>query len=198
MVWHIDLDRHEIARARDFTYPVETVTLKARDSFVIDLYFSRAGVAVDLPTGSVIVFAIKASVASAAITYALATGWTLVEVGSGHYQTRINLNTATTVADIADLPSIDAVGEVSWSEDEIEWESSNTLKVTIVNDVYKGVEGTPIELPAPVEWLEDQLDAILAALNITKYADLATANAALGIGKPYYDEELNTINITTA
>jgi hypothetical protein len=39
---------------------------------------------------------------------------------------------------------------------------------------------------------------ILTALGITTYADLATANAALAIGKIYYDTALATLNVTTA
>ena len=40
--------------------------------------------------------------------------------------------------------------------------------------------------------------AVLAALGIPSYANLAAANAALGIGKTYFDTELATLNITTA
>lgn len=40
--------------------------------------------------------------------------------------------------------------------------------------------------------------AVRAALGIPSYADLATANAALPIGRPYYDEALETMNNTTA
>ena len=176
MDWHIDRNRHEIARARDFTYPVERATFKARDSFWLDLYFNVAGVAGDLPSGSELVFALKSGVESDATLYAFADDWTLVEVASGHYRARISLNTVTVVADIADLPSIPAVGEISWSEDGVNWESSNTVAITIVNDIYKGSEGTPEELPTPEDWLEEQLDALLGSAAFAESSDFAIAS----------------------
>ena len=99
-----------------------------------------------------------------------------------------------------DVPFVDLMFEVSWTEGVGENTGSTLAPVTvrIYNDVIRGGEGTPEELPTPEEWLEGQLDAMLIALGVPKYANIAAANAALSIGLAYYDEELQTINIVTA
>ncbi len=58
------------------------------------------------------------------------------------------------MAEIGEAVSITAFGELSWSADGTNWESSNTLGITIENDIYKGTEGTPVGLPTPDAWLE--------------------------------------------
>lgn len=122
----------------------------------------------DLSAASNLVFAVKASRATAAVVYALVDTWT--RVGLGHYRAFLSLNTETLVAAIADLNALDAVGEFSWSDDGTSWESSNTLAVRIENDVYKGVEGTPLALPSPLDWLETQLEPYALAADLAPYA----------------------------
>ena len=116
----------------------------------------------DLIADSELVFAVKASRADAAAVYGLVTAWT--RVGLGRYRAFLNLNTETLVDTIVDLDVLAAVGEFTWSADGTSWESSNTLAVRIENDVYKGVEGTPLELPTPEEWLLDRQAALSGAV----------------------------------
>lgn len=198
MDFYAERASNSLVRGRGLNSVVTTAAVKARDRIRLDLYFSNNGVAEDLEADSLLVFALKTGYEEASGTLALVTDWELVAEGTGHYRAWLNLNTEPLDTAVGDQASITALGEFSWSEDGDNWESSNTLTVTIRNDVYKGVETTPLELPTPADWLEDQLDAILIALGVEKYANLAAANAALGIGLPYYDLDLGTLKITTA
>jgi hypothetical protein len=59
-------------------------------------------------------------------------------------------------------------------------------------------EDAPSSLPGPLDWLATNRTAFLAVLGIPTYADLAAANLALPVGRPYYDTALATTNTTTA
>lgn len=67
--------------------------------------------------------------------------------------------------------------------------------------ILQGAEADPTKIGA--EYLPDNISAptlgsLLTTIGIPTYANLTDANTALGIGKPYYDTALLTLNITTA
>jgi hypothetical protein len=128
---------------------VSSMTVKARDTLVLDVWVFRGSELEDLSAGSSLAFLVKTGVKSTDATLAVAEGWEQVEDETGHYRAALNLNTVPLVAAVADLDEISAVGELSWSADGVAWQSSNTVRVTIANDVFKGSEGTPDELPTP-------------------------------------------------
>jgi hypothetical protein len=78
---------------------------------------------------------------------------------------------------------------------------------TVWQDKIKFERGIPQETTTtiPVVTTEDPvpfagsvtLAAVLTALGVPTYADLAAANTALAIGKIYYDTALATLNVTT-
>lgn len=54
-----------------------------------------------------------------------------------------------------DLGSVTGNLEVTWSDNGSDWYSTNTIPVTIQNDLISGNESTALEVnPSPLEWLE--------------------------------------------
>jgi hypothetical protein len=152
MDFHLNLATNRFVRAAGVNAVVSTAELKARDTVTLDVYFWNGMAAAELAEGSDLVFVLKTGVASGAATLALIDDWDLVE--PGHYRAALDLNTVPLDAALGDVASVVVVGELTWSGDAgVSWESSNTLRVTLLNDVYKGVEGTPLELPEPAAWL---------------------------------------------
>lgn len=151
MIFYPNQSTNRLTRAIGLPSEVKAATFKARDTVTLDVVFHDGSAAVALAGGADLVFAIKTGFASGASTLALATVWEIV--APGHYRSKINLNNEPLVTAIGDLAKLSAVAEISWNEGD-GWESSNTLAVTIENDVYKGIEGTPLELPSPLDWLE--------------------------------------------
>ncbi len=134
---------------------VSAAAFKARDSVALDVWICDAATPVDLAEGFSMVFAVKQTVAAAAPLLASAEVWT--KIATGHYRSTLSLNTVPLNAALGDLGSMAAVGELTWSEDGgVTWQSTNTLKVTINNDVYKGVEGTPLASPTAEAWLDER------------------------------------------
>jgi hypothetical protein len=134
---------------------VGSLRLKARDTQILDVRFHSGTLPVAMPAGLDLVFAIKDGYAAASVTLALVDSWT--EVADGHYRALLFLNTAEVVAAIGDAASLAAFGELSWSSVPGQWQSSPTLQTRIDNDVYKGIEGTPLELRTPIGWLGDRV-----------------------------------------
>lgn len=154
MDFHVNQATNQFVRGRGLNAVVTSAGMKARDTLRLDVYFNDGGTAlVDLAEGAMLVFAIKTSVESDAVLLAQVTEWT--QIDTGHYRAWLPLNTEPLVEAIGDLASISAVGELTWQENPEGggWESTNTLAVRIYNDVYKGTEGTPLELPTPEAWL---------------------------------------------
>ena len=56
---------------------------------------------------------------------------------------------------------VDFLGEFSYTDDAGGPVSSQTIRVRLHNDLYKGTEGAPLSLPTPDEWLETRRPAPL-------------------------------------
>ena len=130
---------------------VRSASFKARDSTTLEVKFHDGLNLVDLPTGFRLVFVVKTGYQSSAGLLAFVDSWTTL--APGHYSAPLNLNTQPLADFLGDDAFKDVFGEMSWSADGEHWESSGTLLVRINNDLYKGVEGTPLALETPDEWL---------------------------------------------
>jgi hypothetical protein len=152
MEFHVDLGVNRLVRGVGQRMVVSAVELKARDAVRLDVRFWRGGAVAELPEGSLLVFVVKDSVAAGAETLAAAYDWELVE--PGHYRAALDLDTGPLDAALGDEAGFSAVAELTWSADGgSNWESGNTLRVAVVNDVYKGGESAPAGVLRAADWL---------------------------------------------
>ena len=162
---------------------ITSARAKARDTLTLRVTMTNGLIAQDLPEGSLLKFVVKSGVANTATTYAMVETWTKPEDTTGLYVAKLSLNTSPLITAIANLDSIGAVAELTWSEDDGEtWESSNTLVFTIGNDVYKGTEGTPLELPNAEEWLQARRPAVILRTALQG----PPVNQVIGNGETYH------------
>jgi len=115
---------------------------------------------VTLASGASIKLMIKEDGEFDADPLAWATGWAEPGDGEYGYTAAVDFNTVP-LNDLLnhdgmegnDLRWVDTMLEVSFSEGGGAWLSTDTLVARIFNDVVKGTEGAPTEMPEPEEWL---------------------------------------------
>lgn len=190
MDFYIDRKTNRFTAGIGITSVVSTASFKARDTVVLDVWICNGAVPVDLSEGALLVFALKESVASAAPLLASAQTW--VKIETGHYRASLSLNTVALNLALGDDAALAAFAELTWSEDVgLNWQSTNTLKAAIANDLYKGVEGVPLDEPAPDDWLEARRpaplvltappeDGVTAATRVGQLAIVTTTNDLSG------------------
>jgi hypothetical protein len=177
---YIDLDTRRILLSP--TRPATRLEFKRRDNDAFEVQFLRTGGTQELPAGTSARVGLKAT-----DDYAgefLATD-ALTQSGTGSetiYSGDFNLNTAALEALFPDEPaSITAMIEVEWNTGT-QVGSSLTLPVTIHNDVIRGDEGEPAELPIfytseTPDFLATQSEAETGTNNTKWMSPLRTAQA---------------------
>jgi hypothetical protein len=142
---YIDIDSRRILTTA--TRPATRLEFKRRDNDAFEVQFLRAGAVQSLPVGTIARVGVKASADFAGEF--LATD-TLSVSGTGAdtvYRGAFNLNTTALEALFPTEPaSITAMLEVQWMSGTSVG-SSLTLPITIFNDVIRGDEGAPADLP---------------------------------------------------
>jgi hypothetical protein len=142
---YIDIDSRRILTSA--TRPATRLEFKRRDNDAFEVQFLRAGAVQSLPVGTIARVGVKASADFAGEF--LATD-TLSVTGTGAdtvYAGAFNLNTTALEALFPSEPdSITAMLEVQWVSGSSVG-SSLTLPITIFNDVIRGDEGAPADLP---------------------------------------------------
>jgi hypothetical protein len=146
----LDIDTREFLQSPSFPRALTTLALKRRDTDLIELQFLRDRTVQELPAGTTIRLGLKPSAAYTAEF--LATG-TFTKSGTGtstRYLLDLNLNTTTIgaafEASATEPETLAAMAEIEWTSGTT-ISSSKTLPVTIANDVIRGDEGEPAELP---------------------------------------------------
>lgn len=175
MDYYLNQLTNQFTRSIGFPGSVTTATFKARDTITLDVYFHNGSNLLALAEGASLVFIIKASFEQNAVALALADEWD--EIASGHYRSQLNLNTEALITAMGDLDLLNLFAELTWSETPGHWESSPTLRVRLNNDLYKGIEGTPLALPTPLSWLTANLTQSKIQTSITNDP---TFRAAIG------------------
>jgi hypothetical protein len=141
----IDIDSRKILTTA--TRAATRLEFKRRDNDAFEVQFLRAGTVQSLPVGTIARVGVKATEDFAGEF--LATD-TLSVTGTGAdtvYAGAFNLNTTALEALFPEEPaSITAMLEVQWVSGSSVG-SSLTLPILIFNDVIRGDEGTPAELP---------------------------------------------------
>jgi hypothetical protein len=191
----LDIDSREFLQSPSFPRALTTLALKRRDTDLIELQFIRDRVVQDLPTGTTIRLGLKP--ANSYTAEFLATG-TFTKSGTGtatRYLLDLNLNTvALNEAFAAATPepvTLAAMLEVEWASGTT-ISSSLTLPVTINNDVIRGDEGEPVDLPIFYITETNDLQATQAeaeaGTNNTKWmSPLRTAEAIAALAATDWD-----------
>ena len=142
---YLDLDSRRLLTTP--TRPLSLLEFKRRDNDSIELQFLRDAVVQQLPAGTTARVGIKPDGDYDAPFLAVTT---LTQSGTGTatvYSGELNLNTtALATAFAAEPVFISAMLEVEWVTADVV-SSSKTLASTIQNDVIRGDEGDPAELP---------------------------------------------------
>jgi hypothetical protein len=177
---YLDLDSRRLLTTP--TRPLSLLEFKRRDNDSIELQFLRDAAVQELPAGTTARVGIKPSGDYDAAFLAVAT---LTQSGTGtatFYSGELNLHTTAMAAAFADEPvTISAMLEVEWVTGDVV-SSSRTLPTTIHNDVIRGDEGDPAELPifytaATSDFQATQAQAESGTDNVSWMSPLRTAQA---------------------
>jgi hypothetical protein len=147
---YLDIDSRKFVASASEQRPVTGIEVKRRDTDLIELQFLRDRTVQELPTGTTIRLGLKPS---AAYTADFLASGTFTKSGTGtstKYLLDLNLNTvALNAAFAAATPepeTLAAMLEVEWASGS-NISSSLTLPVVINNDVIRGDEGEPADVP---------------------------------------------------
>jgi hypothetical protein len=142
---YLDLDSRRLLTTP--TRPLSLLEFKRRDNDSIELQFLRDAAVQELPAGTTARVGIKPDGNYNAAFLAVAT---LTQSGTGTatvYSGELNLHTTAMATAFADEPrTLSAMLEVEWVTGDVV-SSSKTLPTTLHNDVIRGDEGEPVELP---------------------------------------------------
>lgn len=187
---YLDIDTRRVLSTP--TRAISRLELKRRDNDLLELVFLRESIGQELPEGTTVRVGIKPENDYAAEFLAVAS---LSPTGTGAatvYSGTLNLNTTPIAAAFADEPvTYAAMLEVEWLSGTA-LSSSRTLPVTIANDVIRGDEGDPAELPIfytaeTSDFLATQAQAEAGADNSTWMSPLRTAQAIAALAATDWD-----------
>lgn len=187
---YLDLDSRRLLTTP--TRPLSSLEFKRRDNDSIELQFLRDAVVQQLPAGTTARVGIKPEGDYDAPFLAVTT---LTQSGTGTatvYSGELNLNTtALATAFAAEPVTLPAMLEVEWVTGDVV-SSSRTLPTTIHNDVIRGDEGDPAELPifytsATSDFKATQAQAEAGADNATWMTPLRTAQAIAELAATDWD-----------
>jgi len=177
---YLDLDSRRLLTSP--TRPLSLLEFKRRDNDSIELQFLRDAVVQQLPAGTTARVGIKPDGNYNAPFLAVTT---LTQSGTGTatvYSGELNLHTtAMATAFAAEPVTLPAMLEVEWVTGDVV-SSSKTLPTTLHNDVIRGDEGTPADLPffytsETSDLKATQAQAEAGADNATWMTPLRTAQA---------------------
>ena len=176
MRFYFNRDTSRLTARPGYNQDVGGLVFKRGDSIPLELSFHKdSGESVEV-TAPVIRFGLKATPDGTLL--AVAEEWAFSD---GVWKAVLNLNTAALDAELEGQSSVKLNGELTFTDASGGPTSSQTIAVTVENDILKGDEGTPFELPTPDSWLD------VRALRYDKAqaldpAEKAQAGANLGLG----------------
>ena len=142
----LDLDSRTFLEFQHSSRALQSIVMKRRDRVPLDLQFVQNGNVVELEDGATGQLGIKADNDFSGLFAAFSAQWTKSGTGDAAlYRFELNLNTVEIDTLFAGVPKkrISLMLETEWSESTL-LTSSNTLPVTLENDVVRGDEGTPV------------------------------------------------------
>ena len=187
---YLDLDSRRLLTTP--TRPLSLLEFKRRDNDSIELQFLRDAAVQELTAGTTARVGIKPSGDYDAAFLAVAT---LTQSGTGTattYSGELNLHTTAMATAFDDEPvTLSAMLEVEWVTGDVV-SSSKTLPTTIHNDVIRGDEGEPVELPffytaATSDFKATQAQAEAGTDNATWMTPLRTKQAIAELAATDWD-----------
>lgn len=187
---YLDLDSRRLLTTP--TRPLSLLEFKRRDNDSIELQFLRDAAVQELPAGTTARVGIKPAGDYDAAFLAVAT---LTQSGTGtatFYSGELNLHTTAMATAFDDEPvTLSAMLEVEWVTGDVV-SSSKTLPTTIHNDVIRGDEGEPVELPffytaATSDFKATQAQAEAGTDNVTWMTPLRTKQAIAELAATDWD-----------
>ncbi len=170
----LDLDTRSFIESAQFQRAVSSLVLKRRDHLPVDVQFLRGGVVVGLADGATGKLGLKADKDFNGSFAASDLEWTKSGTGDATtYRFDLNLNTVQINALFAGVPTpafVTLMLEIEWAEGELRT-SSNTLAVTLENDIVRGDEGV-VEEGGPVYPLPGAIELIARKGQNSGYAGL--------------------------
>ncbi len=170
----LDLDTRSFIESAQFQRTVSSLVLKRRDHLPVDVQFLRSGVVVELATGATGKLGLKADKDFNGSFAASDLEWTKFGTGDATtYRFDLSLNTVQINALFAGVPTPSSVAlmlEIEWAEADLRT-SSNTLAVTLENDIVRGDEGVADE-GGPVYPLPGAIELIARKGQNSGYAGL--------------------------
>ena len=158
----LDLDTRSFIESAQFQRAVSSLVLKRRDHLPVDVQFLRSGVVVELATGATGKLGLKADKDFNGSFAASDLEWAKSGTGDATtYRFDLNLNTVQINALFAGVPTPSSVSlmlEIEWAEGDLRT-SSNTLAVSLENDIVRGDEGI-IEAGSPEYPLPDEIELV--------------------------------------
>jgi len=150
-----NLDTNSLVATLGSTVVISDLEFKRRDGVSLEILFFRGvaegGVLEEMPATTEIRFAIKTAIGGTLLVSSAA----FAEDSNGWWVANPSFNTtALDTAFTANPGSIAVLGELTRRDDVGEpWSSTQTLNVTIINDLIVGDEGTPTNATDPTDYL---------------------------------------------
>lgn len=205
---YFDRATQKLVNRPGFAAQLTVASLKRGDLSKLELRIyddaANGEAVVELPADPEIKFGLKAGYDGGLL--ALADTWAL---DGGVYRATLNTNTVEMIAAVGSKSSIVCLGELSITTSDGGPTSSQTVSITVENDVIREGEGTPINMPEPDEYValrallydrvqgltEPQLAQVLANLGILGYS--SGGNAADDFGKLAKFGETGWLKVST-
>ena len=146
---YFDIDSNTLVNDPTYRSPTPSLAFKRGDYAEIQLTFVSNSTALSAVSGMDVRFGVKAegNYEGTFVTSASATSFTgNTYILKPNFNT-VPLNTLLLNDGVSgnDIPSVNLMGEFTYSSDGSTWQSSNTFGVVVYNDVIKLDEGTPLE-----------------------------------------------------
>lgn len=151
----VNVESRQLQTAVGDSRQVSTLAFKRGDGASVEIIFVRDGVQVELTSGSIVTFGAKLSGKYDANALVLENGFALSGSGStASYIGAPSFNTVDLDAalekdgdDTNDVPYLDLMGEISWTDGPTgEPTSTETFTVRVNNDVLRGDEVGPVDI----------------------------------------------------
>lgn len=159
----IDLDSLYVIESLTDRRPVQSVSAKRGDDTPFEVVYSRGGVVQSIADLAVLTFGAKADGKFDGDAVVLSNEFTKEGTGADiRYTGNPSFNTVPLNALFLidgnpsnDIRYVDLMAEFTWQVGDGPPTTTKTFIFRVHNDVIRGTEGTPLEMPTPEEWLDE-------------------------------------------